>query len=115
MAAATVVMVAAPAQACDCVPLTPAEARSEASVVFVGTPTEQLGHPDEGSPDPVTYLFSVERVLKGEAGPTLSVSTNNSADACGVDFRIGDRYEVYALDADGTPFATRCGGTHRIF
>ncbi|WP_344651971.1 hypothetical protein [Cryptosporangium japonicum] len=107
-------MTSTPAQACDCVPLTPAEARSEASTVFVGTATQRVGHPDEGSPDPVTYRFTVERVLKGEAGPTLSVRTNNSADACGVDFRIGDRYEVYALDADGTPFATRCGGTHRI-
>jgi hypothetical protein len=106
---------ALPAHACDCAPLTPSEAAAEASVVFVGTPTQRLGQPDEGSPDPVTYRFSVERVLKGEAGPTLSVSTNNSGDACGVDFRIGDRYEVYALDADGTPFATRCGGTHRIF
>ncbi|MFG1920511.1 hypothetical protein [Cryptosporangium sp. NPDC048952] len=114
-AAIVVAATATPAQACDCAPLTPSEAVAGADFVFVGTASRQLGpKPDEGSPDPVSYAFRVERVVKGDVKASISVQTNNSSDACGVDFQIGDRYEVYALDADGTPFATQCGGTHRI-
>ena len=112
---ATGVLVApAPACACDCLPITPREAKAEASIVFVGTVTQRIGKPEDGSPDPVTYVFAVENVVKGASTPTLRVQTNNSSAACGVQFRVGERYEVYAVDADGIPFVTQCGGTHRV-
>ncbi|GAA3386758.1 hypothetical protein [Cryptosporangium minutisporangium] len=116
MAAAGVVANPEPACACDCLPITPGEAQSEASVVFVGTVERLAGKPDEGSPEPVTFVFSVESVVKGTlgAGPTFRVQTNNGSAACGVEFEVGRRYVVYASDADGTPFVTQCGGTHRL-
>ncbi|WP_178379808.1 hypothetical protein [Cryptosporangium aurantiacum] len=96
-------------------PVTPSEAAAEAGVVFVGTARQLVGRPEEGSPEPVTYVFTVERVLKGTvAGPTVKVSTNNGAASCGVEFTIGERYAVYAIDADGTLFVNLCGGTHRV-
>lgn len=110
---AAVVTAPQPACACDCVPITPSEAEAEATVVFIGTATSLEGKQD-GSPAPVTYVFTVEDVVKGSAGHTVSVQTNNGSAACGVDFQIGQRYEVYALDADGMPFVTQCGGTRLL-
>ena len=105
-----------PACACSCAPVTPSEAQNEADVVFVGKAIKTLGQIDPDSPEPVTYVFSLESVVKGPslARPSIEVQTSASADACGINFEIGARYAVYAVRADGALFAMICGGTHRL-
>ncbi|TQS43876.1 hypothetical protein FL583_17805 [Cryptosporangium phraense] len=98
--------------ACECLPVTPTEARAEAGFIFVGTVRRLIGTKDPDSPEPVTYEFSVERVIKGAR--VTRVQTNASADACGVEFEVGRRYVVYAVDSGGVLFVSQCGGTRLL-
>ena len=102
--------------ACECLPITPDQAAAEADAVFVGTALRLVSIKDPDSPEPLTYEFSVDSVVKGTlvAGPRFRIQTNNGSDACGVSFEIGRRYVVYAVDSDGIAFVTECGGTHRL-
>lgn len=111
-----VLSVSTPACACSCVPVTPAEAQSEADVVLVGTAVRTLGTIDPDSPEPITFQFSVEAVVKGPSltEPSIQVQTSASSDACGISFEVGARYAVYAVHSDGALFATVCGGTYRL-
>jgi hypothetical protein len=105
-----------PVCACECVPITPAEAQNEADVVFVGTARHVVGTVDPDSPDPVTYVFALQKMIKGPRHPgrTVRVQTSASSAACGIDFKIGARYAVYAVNSDGVLFAMICGGSRRL-
>jgi hypothetical protein len=65
------------ALACDCAPLTDAEAYEFADVVFTGTLVE-IDTPEGDiivSTDPERFVFDVDRVFKGEAQTRQSVVT----------------------------------------
>ncbi|MFN8423739.1 MAG: DinB family protein [Anaerolineae bacterium] len=79
-------------RACSCLPpLSPAEARAAADVVFRGT-VVALATTDEG----VTATLRVRAVWKGPIALVLSVRTADNSAACGYPFRLGADMIVYA-------------------
>jgi hypothetical protein len=88
---APIPVAARPAWACSCaVDLDPFE---QAQVAFVGVA-------DQVDPDwfgnEVQVEFTVESVLKGAAGQTVTLVTMKDSASCGYDFVEGGRYRVYA-------------------
>jgi len=66
------------------------------------------------SADPVTWTFSVERVVKGAAPASQQVVTARSEASCGFTFVVGHRYRVYAEEGP-TGFTTSLfSGTREI-
>ena len=95
-----VVLQATPCLACSCKEATPAEIFERSDVVFTGTAIEDT--PFAFSSGEVETRFTVEEVHKGAvAGLTVSVFAANQTPACGVIFRGGTRYTVYAGDDPG--------------
>ncbi len=106
-----VVLQATPCLACSCKEATPAEIFERSDVVFTGTAIEDT--PFAFSSGEVETRFTVEEVHKGAvAGLTVSVFAANQTPACGVIFRGGTRYTVYAGDDPGGLETNSCSGTH---
>ena len=113
-----VLAVASPAAACDCVGGSPAQHTRWADVVVGGA--LERGPADGFHQDAVTYSFAVEQVFKGEAGPTLTVASEGSGAACGLERMVeGATYVVFATHEDimgdegDRLWAHLCGGTAR--
>src|SRR5688572_1335503 len=100
---------AARADACSCAASeTVCDAYKNASAIFVGTvlsdsqvTTQGEGTTFEGVKKNFTYLekvfrFSVEESLKGVESAELDIQTASESTACGVEFRHGEKYLVYA-------------------
>lgn len=108
-----------PAGACS-IPLPPSDQQllDQADLVFEGV---ALASQDANttasilsSADPVTWTFSVERVVKGSAAATQQVTTARSGASCGFAFLAGHRYRVYAR-AGASGFSTSLGsGTREL-
>ena len=79
-----------------------------AQAVFVGTVLskrvdEQTRPTDRGNinRNPIGFRFAVEQSYRGAAGPEIEIFTGRGGGDCGYDFKIGQRYLVYAyLDGD---------------
>jgi hypothetical protein len=100
--------VAAPAAsealACSCAPPNRADQVRNVSAIFVGEVVTAPDLPaDRSSPGAgrLRYRFRVEESLKGAASGTVVVTTAASPAACGVTFRTGERYLVFARERDG--------------
>lgn len=99
--------------ACSCVGFSETEARDRADVVFVG----RLARREEpegvltASTDPVTLVFEVTAVTKGDAAAVQGVRTASSGASCGLEVSVGQVYEVYARDDATSLRADLCGGT----
>ena len=89
-----------PALACSCArPLPPLEAKERAAAVFSGTVISQERSPQQRDRfQDIKVNFRVQRVWKGDIGNTVTISTNRSSAACGINFRNRQRYLVYAFD-----------------
>lgn len=102
------------AQACSCTGGDVATYAERADVVFAGTLLEITPPPERlfmSSGDPATYSFDVDRVHKGEVGPSAEVRSAVSGASCGLEgLRTGSRYVVFATLEDGL-WASLCGGT----
>ena len=82
-----------------------------ADLVFEGTATRM--EPEAGG-QLVAWSFAVERTIKGSRAGTQQVRTASSGAACGVDFREGRRYRVYA-EVEGGRATTGLGsGTREL-
>lgn len=84
------------AQACSCVPLELDSALEEMDGALVGSvesreepPPAQDGTVSSG--DLVTLVIDVERVFKGQIGPTVPVVTARDGASCGVSAQEGER------------------------
>ena len=100
----------APAYACSCAyaPDNPELVRI-ADVIFVGT---VVG--DRITGDTRTYTFTVDRVFKGQAYATQTLTTHAQGPACGLDLTGSGQYLVHAHLAGGLGGALEansCGGT----
>src|SRR5436190_9903117 len=92
---------------CSCMgPGTPCQSYGSASAVFVGTPisvrtAEQTPgtKPDEIDWTPRTFKFSVEQSFLGVSTTEIEIGTGRGGGDCGVDFRLGSRYLVYAYQS----------------
>ena len=94
-----------PASACSCARGDPRAALQRADAAFVGAVTERREKRPEGpfvsSADPVTLVFSVERVMKGDLGRTVEVETVSSGASCGIEVPVGGRTGLF-LTRDGS-------------
>ncbi len=95
-----------PAQACTCAALAPAQHLAQADAVFRGT-IERLEPDGAGG----RAAFFVTWVYKGSVGRNVSVSTGRTADGCGLQFRRGKEYLVYANDGPSGMSTDLCLGT----
>jgi Carboxypeptidase regulatory-like domain len=90
------------ANACSCIgPRTPCEAFGTAAAVFVGTAirsgkAEPLKDKSEPYGAPVVVKFTVEQSYLGVDGTEIEVFTGSGGGDCGYEFKIGERYLVYA-------------------
>jgi hypothetical protein len=88
--------------ACTCIgPRTPCEAYGTAAAVFVGTAirsgkAEPLKDKSEPHPEPVVVKFAVEQSYLGVDSTEVVVFTGFGGGDCGYQFKIGERYLVYA-------------------
>ena len=79
-----------------------------AQAVFVGTVLskrvdEQVRPTDRGNvnQNPIGFRFAVEQSYRGGAGTEIEIFTGRGGGDCGYDFKIGQRYLVYAyIDSD---------------
>ena len=88
--------------ACSCVNLTPTEQFEKAESVFVGTVKDIKNRHGGFFPTnhPMSYsdanVFEVEKSWKGNPPSQLIVYDNGHEESCGVDFKVGESYLVYA-------------------
>ncbi len=111
-----------PACACSCAGLTNAtQLAARADAVFIGT-VQGVGTPGvlmRTSSDPVVATIKVDAVYRGDVASRVEVATPVWEGSCGVTFRRGVRYVVYADREPGTwegagaaPYYTwLCSGT----
>jgi hypothetical protein len=114
LVAALLVGWASPCWACRCVMLTPREQAANADVIFTGRVLEAEDPFSQSGPR-VQATLAVERIYKGsvEAEPVVETLPGASA-ACGVGFRAGDRYTVFAfVNERGRLETNLCSGTGR--
>ncbi len=107
---------ASPACACDCAPLTEAQAFEQADAVFAATLVrrDEPGGLIRSSTDPVTLTWTVDAVYKGDAGKVQQVMTAESSASCGLEAEVGKRYLVHADAVGGRLEASLCGGTRPL-
>ncbi|WP_172252584.1 hypothetical protein [Saccharibacillus deserti] len=104
-----------PAYACTCAIIDTEEAAGYADTIFSGTAVDRRESPigsDGGrsSADPVYYRFEVDTAWKGEAYEKMTLSTEMSSESCGADFKMGEKYLVFARK-DGNMLTTGlCSG-----
>lgn len=81
------------ASACSCAQPDPYVAISQAPAVFVGSLIERVGVPNPVT-GTVTYLFDVERWVKGDLGNPVPVRSSSSGASCGFEVQPGERVAV---------------------
>lgn len=80
------------ARACSCtMPAPPEKALEEADAVFEARPFG-MSHDDQRA----HYRFEVDRVWKGDVGPSVEISTALHSATCGRSYKIGTQYVIYA-------------------
>lgn len=116
IAALTVLAVPAErAAACSCAGLTTQEAKDFSDAVFRGTVTE-IKKPwmSKGTGDLAKITLQVEEVWKGSAVQEIVVSSALSEASCGVEFREGESYLVFAKSDGGRLTTTICNETKKV-
>ncbi len=81
--------------ACSCAFGSEKEFTDHADVIFVGVVTALDGGFSFGGGGEVQVDFVVEKVLKGSPGEKVTLTTATDSAACGFDFSIGHRFQVY--------------------
>jgi Carboxypeptidase regulatory-like domain len=109
------------ASACSCMPGgPPCQAYFQADVVFVGTVRSITVRkvPLEGIDvvvDRRVVRLSIERAARGVQGTEVDVTTGSGGGDCGYNFKIGERYVVYAYrNKDGALGTSICSRTRPI-
>ena len=111
--AGTVLLSPATAYACSCA-LAADDARylAHSDVAFTGRLVErQEPSLSFSSTDPVTLVFTVDRVYKGTAARTQGVETARSGASCGVDLPAGRPVIVFADSVSDHLSAELCSGS----
>ena len=97
---------------------TPEEQMKRADVVFTGLVVDKKSTPDDperqGGLSPIVWTFAVEDSKKGEASKRLLIESASNSAACGINFQMGGRYQVFA-NQNGTKLkAFLCSGTQLL-
>jgi hypothetical protein len=104
------------ALACSCAEISEREAFEGADFVFEGVATSAK-EPliTQSSGDPVEYTFSVEDTLKGDwSSPQVTVTTAISGASCGAEFRVGQRWRVFASGSSDDLASNLCAGNRLL-
>lgn len=97
----------APAYACSCAAKTDAEYAQRADVIFTGAVIS-----DQRYEQARAVTFAVQRVYKGQARSTETISTARWGGSCGPDLSETGPYLVYATQESSGLFANPCDGTN---
>jgi len=104
--------------ACSCMRSTPEEQMERANVVFKGRVIDQTVTTPESGPlrglNLIRWTFAVEESQKGLAAKELVVESASNSAACGINFQMGDRYQVFANQYQDNLRASLCSGTQRM-
>ena len=118
--AATALVISPPAQACSIAWPGPSdeELLARADLVFEGIALfgedPNAGAPVMSSGDPIFWTFRVSREIKGPASQPQVVVSARSGATCGIHFRIGAHYRVFAHLVDGVYRTGLGSGTQEL-
>jgi hypothetical protein len=84
-----------PAHGCSCAIGDPRTALRESDAAFVGTLLERREGRSRSGALVVTFVFRVERAVKGELGRRIEVATAAGGGVCGVEARLGQRVGLF--------------------
>lgn len=106
------------AWACSCMQSTPEEQMERADVVFTGRVIDQQMKTVETQPFGgrtwVQWTFAVEADHKGSVSEQVTVESASNSAACGVNFQMGERYQVFANQSKTALRASLCSGTRAV-
>ena len=113
IAPSLVALGATSALACSCIPHKPDhKAVEDAAAVFTGklasADVERVGY------SAATWTFAVDTVYKGDVRATQEVSSETQGPACGIVFKEGKRYAVFAYADNGEFQTNSCSNTRAI-
>ncbi|MFI6909996.1 hypothetical protein ACIBKY_52670 [Nonomuraea sp. NPDC050394] len=104
------VLPAEAAMACSCATGTPRELAGEATAVFTGTATGvRVIEPMENGGKVIATLRA-DHFYKGDARPSVEVTTRAQGPACGFAFHEGARYLLFARTTDAGLATSLCSG-----
>ena len=103
-----VILQAASAYACSCLPRTPQQSFASAQAVFAGRVID-VGQQNPASE--VRVRFEVSRIWKGQKRPRIVVMTSSSSASCGYSFQVGENYLIYASLQESQLQTGLCSGT----
>lgn len=116
VALSTVLLAPAPAFACSCAGLTPAEHVEGKDVVVTGRVLDHVearSRPWGGTPS--TYLVETETVWRGEVTARFEVIGGEAGDTCAMEGIEVDRRYVFLLHQQGEELhGSLCGGTGSV-
>ncbi|MFL9458929.1 hypothetical protein AB0758_49140 [Tolypothrix bouteillei VB521301_2] len=98
------------AVACSCALVKEKEYFQRADVVFTGTVIERYSSKTEAN----VWIFTVDKVLKGDAIGEQDVSSPKMSSLCGAYFEMNARYQVYATNVDGRLETILCSGNREL-
>lgn len=101
------------AWACSCLKGTPEEQLERADVVFTGQVIDKKMPTDDssGGLNWVQWTFEVEAEQKGAISEQVIVESASNSAACGINFQVGERYQVFANQSNTALRASLCSGT----
>ncbi|MGB8698381.1 MAG: hypothetical protein WCD18_03105, partial [Thermosynechococcaceae cyanobacterium] len=106
------------ALACSCADRSPEEKLRYADVVFTGRAIAEqdlkAGASQRSGADPIRWTFAVESVTKGTVSGQIQVQSASMEASCGVRFKLGDRYQVYAKQTGNVLSTHLCSGTQPL-
>jgi putative component of toxin-antitoxin plasmid stabilization module len=101
--------------ACSCVDFSSDLKFRYADAVFTGkviaSKDLKAGAKIRSGIDPIAWTFAVERVFKGNVAKQQQVNSAAMDMSCGFQFKVGDRYQVYARREGHTLSTHLCSGT----
>jgi hypothetical protein len=105
----------APALACSCASHDNRDQWNRAAVIFSGTAIRRQSLDSAPSiAESVLWTFAVDGVTKGQAAPQQQVSSLGQESACGFEFQLNQRYQVYGRRVGNTLMTDFCSGTKAI-
>ena len=106
------------AWACSCMRSTPEERMERADVVFTGRVVDKKMQTQETTPFGglrlIQWTFEVEADHKGSVSKQMTVESASSSAACGINFQMGERYQVFANQSNTALRASLCSGTRAL-
>jgi hypothetical protein len=115
LALSTVLLTPAPAFACSCAAVSPAEYVDGTDVVVSGRVldhTEARSRPWGGTPS--TYLVVAETVWRGEVTERFEVNGGGPDDPCGLEVEVDQRYVFFLHQRGDELHGSLCGGTGNV-